>query len=232
MKLLAKEIEPTSGNIRTGPKVEFAYYAQHQLEILRKEETVYNEIESVGSGRGETEIKKYLGMFLFTGKDTEKKINILSGGEKARVALARMLLSPVDILLLDEPTNHLDIKARAILEQALKKYKGAIVCISHDRHFLNTVTNTTLQIGPAGLKIYHGNYDYFLWKKEKDQKVIPKFKEKDQTSLCKNTEFKAKKKDKNRDTLIGRRIVKIDTEIEKSRALLQDKKTRTIINYL
>ena len=226
LKLFAKEVEPTSGNIKIGSEVESAYYAQHQLEILRKEETVYNEIESVGSGRGETEIKKYLGMFLFTGKDTEKKINILSGGEKARVALARMLLSPVDILLLDEPTNHLDIKARAILEQALKNYKGAIVCISHDRHFLNTVTNTTIQIGPTGLKIYHGNYDYFLWKKEKDQKVISKFNEGDQTSSCKNIEFIAKKKAKNRDTWIGRRIVKIDTEIEKARALLQNKENQ------
>ena len=223
LKLLAKEIEPTSGNIKMGPDVEFAYYAQHQLEILRKEETVYKEIESVGSGIGDTEIKKYLGMFLFTGEDTEKKINILSGGEKARVALAKMLLSPVDILLLDEPTNHLDIKARAILEQALKNYKGAIVCISHDRHFLNTVTNTTINIGRTGLKIYHGNYDYFLWKKEKDQKCIPKFKEVNQTSLYKNTEFKAKKKAKNRDTWIGRRITKINTEIDKARALLQDK---------
>ena len=93
----------------------------------------------------------------------------------------------------------------------------------NDRHFLNTVTNTTLQIGPTGLKIYHGNYDYFLWKKEKDQKVISKFNERDQTSSFKNIEFIAKKKAKNRDTWIGRRIVKIDTEIEKAQALLQNK---------
>ena len=94
---------------------------------------------------------------------------MLSGGEKARVALARMLISPVDLLLLDEPTNHLDIKARAVLEKALKEYKGSIVCISHDRHFLNEVTDITCEVGQKGLKIFNGNYDYYYWKKKDSQ---------------------------------------------------------------
>ena len=114
LKLLAGVIDPTVGRIEKGPRVDLAYYAQHQLEILNKENDIYNSIASVGSGLGETEIRTYLGGFLFSGEEIKKRIEVLSGGEKARVALARMLISPVDILLLDEPTNHLDIKARAV----------------------------------------------------------------------------------------------------------------------
>ena len=223
LKLLAQKIKPTLGNIEAGPNVEFSYYAQHQLEILKKDETIYNAIESVGSRLGETEIRTYLGMFLFSGKDIEKTIGVLSGGEKARVALARMLLSPVDILLLDEPTNHLDIKARAILEKALKNYNGSIVCISHDRHFLNTVTNITVEIGQNGLKFYNGNYDYFLWKKEEGQNIKLESRDKQSHNIKRNNEFKAKKKAKNRDTWIGRRIGQIDSELKDARALLQNK---------
>ena len=223
LKLLAQKIKPTLGNIEAGPNVEFSYYAQHQLEILKKDETIYNTIESVGSGLGETEIRTYLGMFLFSGEDIEKAIGVLSGGEKARVALARMLLSPVDILLLDEPTNHLDIKARAILEKALKNYNGSIVCISHDRHFLNAVTNITVEIGQGGLKFYNGNYDYFLWKKEEAQNIkLESYHDKNH-NFKRNNKFKVKKKAKNRDTWIGRRIGQIDAELKNARAILQDK---------
>ena len=223
LKLLAQKIKPTLGNIEAGPNVEFSYYAQHQLEILKKDETIYNTIESVGSGLGETEIRTYLGMFLFSGEDIEKAIGVLSGGEKARVALARMLLSPVDVLLLDEPTNHLDIKARAILEKALKNYNGSIVCISHDRHFLNAVTNITVEIGQGGLKIYNGNYDYFLWKKVENQNIKLKLHDNKNHNIKRKNEFKLKKKAKNRDTWIGRRIGQIDAELKNARAILQDK---------
>ena len=223
LKLLARQIMPTSGKIEIGSKVEFSYYAQHQLETLKKDETIYNAVETVGSGRGETEIRTYLGMFLFSGESIKKKIGVLSGGEKARVALARMLLSPVDILLLDEPTNHLDIKARAILERALKNYNGSIICISHDRHFLNTVTDITVKIGQDGLKVYNGNYDYYLWKKEEIQNIKSKTPDDMDLNIKRRNEFKAKKKNKNRDTWIGRRIGQIEIEIKAARASLQEK---------
>ena len=125
-----------------------------------------------------------------------------------------MLLSPVDILLLDEPTNHLDIKARAILERALKNYNGSIMCISHDRHFLNTVTDITVKIGQDGLKVYNGNYDYYLWKKEEIQNIKSKTPDDMDLNIKRRNEFKAKKKNKNRDTWIGRRIGQIEIEIK------------------
>jgi len=223
LKLLAEVIKPTKGKIVKGPDIDSAYYAQHQLETLKKDDDIYSSVASMGEGRGETEIRTYLGSFLFSGEEIKKGIGVLSGGEKARVALARMLISPVDILLLDEPTNHLDINARAILEKALKEYGGSIVCISHDRHFLNKVTDITCEVGHRGLKVYDGNYDYYYWKKNKRISEDNEEKDKDFKSLEKDIGYKAKKKIKNRETAIGRRIRTIEEEIDKARANIQNK---------
>jgi len=223
LKLLAEVIKPTKGKIVKGPDVDSAYYAQHQLETLKKDDDIYSSVASMGEGRGETEIRTYLGSFLFSGEEIKKGIGVLSGGEKARVALARMLISPVDILLLDEPTNHLDINARAMLEKALKEYGGSIVCISHDRHFLNKVTDITCEVGHRGLKVYDGNYDYYYWKKNKRISEDIEEKDKDWKSLEKDIGYKAKKKIKNRETAIGRRIRAIEEEIDKARANIQNK---------
>ena len=226
LKLLSEVIEPTKGKIEKGTNVDSAYYAQHQLEVLKKDDDIYSSVASVGEGKGETEIRTYLGSFLFSGEEIKKGIGVLSGGEKARVALARMLISPVDILLLDEPTNHLDIKARAVLENALKEYKGSIVCISHDRYFLNKVTDITCEVGHKGLKIYNGNYDYYYWKKNRSVKNLSGKKDSVAKVFSEGMSYKEKKKIKNRKTAIGRRIGLIEKEINKARALIQNKKNQ------
>ena len=229
LKLLAQVIEPNSGKIEKGSNVKIAYYAQHQLELLNKDDSVYESVASVSHGIGETEIRTYLGSFLFSGDDIKKDIDVLSGGEKARVALARMLMDPADLLLLDEPTNHLDIRSRAILERALKKYKGSIVCISHDRHFLNKVTNLTCEVGRGRVELYSGNYDYYHWKKHNDNNESYKEKEKE-INLSINDNYINKKKNKNRITWIGRRFGQIEHEIDIARAIIQNKENQD--NYM
>ena len=226
LKLLSEVIEPTKGKIEKGPNIDSAYYAQHQLEVLKKDDDIYNSVASVGEGIGETEIRTYLGSFLFSGEEIKKGIGVLSGGEKARVALARMLISPVDVLLLDEPTNHLDIKARAVLENALKEYKGSIVCISHDRYFLNKVTDITCEVGHKGVKIYNGNYDYYYWKKNREVNKLAEENDSIDKAFSEGMSYKEKKKIKNRETAIGRRIGLIEIEINKARALIQNKKNQ------
>ena len=229
LKLLAQVIEPNSGKIKKGSNVKIAYYAQHQLELLNKDDTVYESVASVSHGIGETEIRTYLGSFLFSGDDIKKDIGVLSGGEKARVALARMLMDPADLLLLDEPTNHLDIRSRAVLERALTKYKGSIVCISHDRHFLNKVTNLTCEVGQGRVELYSGNYDYYHWKKHNDNNDSYKEKEK-KINLSIKDNYINKKKNKNRITWIGRRFGQIEHEIDTARAIIQNKENRD--NYM
>ena len=146
LKMLAGVESVTSGAVRIGRNVDQAYYAQHQLETLDPNDTVFESIQKVSPGWSETEIRTYLGSFMFTGDEIEKYIKVLSGGEKARVAMARMLVEPSHLLLLDEPTNHLDIVTRNVVETALKQFTGSIVCISHDRHFLNNITLSLIHI--------------------------------------------------------------------------------------
>ena len=218
LKMLAGVEPVTSGAVRIGSNVDSAYYAQHQLEILNPNETVFESIQKVSQKWSEIQMRTYLGSFMFSGDEIEKYVKVLSGGEKARVALARMLVEPSHILLLDEPTNHLDMVTRNVVERALIQFSGSIVCISHDRHFLNNVTNITCEVAGGGIRLFEGNYEYYEWKKkEETQKSTRTSKVKIEST--KKSNYKEQKKVRNRLTWIDKRFKTIENEIEKERAL-------------
>ena len=223
LKMLAGVEGVTSGAIRLGNSVVRSYYAQHQLEILEVSDTVYESIEKVSPGWSETNIRKYLGSFLFSKDEVEKLVKVLSGGEKARLAMARMLIEPSHLLLLDEPTNHLDMISRNVLENAMMNYNGAIVCISHDRHFLNQITNTTCEVGNGKIKLYEGNYEYYEWKREPQKEVKLQNKKTEANKESKVT-YKDRKKIRNRLSSISKRYMAIDSELDLLKNIIEHPK--------
>lgn len=166
LKMIAGDIKPDTGHIKYGVNVDLLYYAQHQLDKLDINNTVYQEIEKIAPGWSMGQIRNLLGAFLFKGDDVDKLISVLSGGEKSRLALAKMLVRPAPLLCLDEPTNHLDISSCDVLEQSLKKFNGSILFITHDRHLINSVANKVVEITPGKMTIYEGNYNYYIYKKQ------------------------------------------------------------------
>ena len=164
MKLIAGKLKPDAGQISLGQNVTEAYYAQHQLEELNPSNTVLAELDTVAAGWTTSEERRLLGAFLFHGDDVEKRVNVLSGGERARLALAKMLVSPDPLLLLDEPTNHLDIDSVDVLEKALIDFPGTIILISHDEHLVRAVANKVVDVRNHRVTVYDGDYDYFLFK--------------------------------------------------------------------
>ena len=166
MKMIAG-IEPLStGTRELGVNVGVAYYAQHQLEGLNESNTVLQEIDSVAPTWTVPQQRSLLGAFLFSGDDIDKRVGVLSGGERARLALAKMLVSPEALLCLDEPTNHLDIDSVDMLENALKRFPGTIVLISHDEHLVRAVANRVVDIRDGKMTVIDGDYDYYLFKRE------------------------------------------------------------------
>jgi ATP-binding cassette subfamily F protein 3 len=167
LKMLAGALEPDRGDRRVDPRARVSYYSQHQVETLDYGRTIYEEIQDAAPELDPQQTRALAGRFLFSGDDAFKTIGVLSGGEKARVALAKLLVHPPNLLLLDEPTSHLDIPSRELLEDALEEYTGAIVMISHDRHFLESLANRVVEVGGGGARNYLGTYTEYLDKKER-----------------------------------------------------------------
>jgi ATP-binding cassette subfamily F protein 3 len=166
IKLLAG-IEPLSaGEYRLGHNVQHDYFAQDQYKELHQDARILDDIGRVAPSSRETDLRNLLGCFLFSGDDVFKRIGVLSGGERNRYALLRMLLHPANFLLLDEPTNHLDMRAKDVLLEALSKYSGTVVFVSHDRYFIDKLATRVFEIGAGRVEVYPGNYEDFMWRKQ------------------------------------------------------------------
>jgi ATP-binding cassette, subfamily F, member 3 len=183
IKLLSG-IEPlTAGEYKLGYNVQSDYFAQDQYKELDQDARMIDDIGRVSPSSRETDLRNLLGCFLFSGDEVFKRIGVLSGGERNRYALLRMLLHPANFLLLDEPTNHLDIRAKDVLLEALSKYTGTVVFVSHDRYFIDKLATRVFEIGGGRVEVYPGNYEDFLWRKQGDAK---KLQEEISTSVAKS----------------------------------------------
>ena len=167
-KIIIGQLSPSKGEIKEGFNVSLGYYAQNQAETLDRNKTLLQTMEDHSPPEMRTKLRNILGAFLFSGEDVDKKVSVLSGGERARLALACLLLRPINFLVMDEPTNHLDIVSKEILKNALTKYDGTLVIVSHDRHFLSSLTQKTIEFRNRQLHEYLGDVDYFLSKRRAD----------------------------------------------------------------
>jgi ATP-binding cassette subfamily F protein 3 len=206
--------EPVDGERTIGYNVIYGFYAQHQLESLHVDNEILDELKQAGSGKTEQELRNVLGCFLFSDEDVFKKIKVLSGGEKSRVALAKTLISEANFLLLDEPTNHLDFISENILIQALQQYQGSFVVVSHNRHFVSQVANKIWYIENHQIKEYPGTYDeYEYWRKKNAQQssVTPEPVKKQEPKIEKKKEVTPS----NHLKALQSNLKKVEASIEK-----------------
>lgn len=171
-KIIVGEIRDYTGTFRLGAQVQVGYYAQNQAAMLNGEKTVFQTIDDIATGDIRPKIRNILGSFLFDSEDCEKKVKVLSGGEKARLALAKLLLTPSNLLVLDEPTNHLDMDSKDILKNALLQYTGTLIVVSHDRDFLQGLTEALYEFRDGGIHEFRGDIFEFLAAKEEQEKRL------------------------------------------------------------
>ena len=165
-RMLIGELEATEGTIKVGANVNIGYYAQNQDDLMDGEFTVFDTLDRVAVGDIRTRLRDILGAFLFRGEDIDKKVKVLSGGERSRLAMARLMLEPYNLLVLDEPTNHMDMRSKDILKRAIQKYDGTVVLVSHDRDFLDGIVDRVYEFRDGGVKEYLGGIYYFLEKRK------------------------------------------------------------------
>ena len=165
-RMLIGELTPTEGSIRLGANVNIGYYAQNQDDLMDGDFTVFDTLDRVAVGDIRTHLRDILGAFLFRGEDIDKKVKVLSGGERSRLAMARMMLEPRNLLVLDEPTNHMDMRSKDILKEAIMKYDGTVVVVSHDREFLDGMVDKIYEFRDGGVQEYLGGIYYFLEKRK------------------------------------------------------------------
>lgn len=223
MRVLTGELEPFSGQAKTGYNVDIGYYAQNQEDILDKKETVFGTLDRIAVGEVRTRLRDILAAFLFRGEDIDKKVAVLSGGERSRLAMAKLMLRSHNLLALDEPTNHMDIRSKDVLKQALQAYDGTVVVVSHDRDFLNGLVDKVYEFADGRVKEYLGGVDDFLRRKKADSfreiekkavpepaaaPVQPKPDARQQRTLSRE-----EKKAKNRQNQLEKQIAELESKM-------------------
>ena len=217
------------GTVKYGHNVEITYFAQDQAESLDPNKTILETVDAVAVGDIRKDLRSILGSFLFTGEDVDKRVSVLSGGERTRLALCLLLLSPSNFLILDEPTNHLDIKSKEVLKEALKNYEGTFIVVSHDREFLENLTNRIWDIEDKGLKIHHFGVKEFLARKmtlsSDDKKTNNKETETEVKEVIKEEvkkenvlSYEEQKEIKKKKTQLNNQVRKAEQQIEKLEA--------------
>jgi ATP-binding cassette subfamily F protein 3 len=232
LKLLAGVIEYDKGDIVLGTNVTRAYFAQHQIETLNDSHTVLESLEEVAGSMPRTRKQSILGAFLFSGDDVQKKVSVLSGGERSRLSLARILASPTPFLLLDEPTNHLDMRSCEMLAAALTDYEGTLVTISHDRYFLDGIIDRVWEVDAGCVKEYVGSYSDYEWAKAReDEQATSGNKESDAPQKTSNSKKDKERKRKEAEARNQRyrqlkplqdQLKKVEQKLE---AIMQEKQT-------
>lgn len=220
-KIIVGEWEPTEGMVNLGTNVDLGYFAQNQVDFLPENDTPLSFMLSQAPPNMRTKVRSLLGAFLFSGEDVEKKIKVLSGGEKTRLALARMLLVSINFLVLDEPTHHLDMQTKSILKQALQSYDGTLLIVSHDRDLLAGLTDKTYEFRDGEVKEYLGDVEYFLMKRDEDNMRAIEMGSKSgnakRTTLSKEDKielYEKKKALKNHVNKLERKIEKLEKRIK------------------
>ena len=239
MRVIMNELDPKAGVSKVGYNVNIGYYAQNQEDILDKEDTVFGTLDRVAVGDIRLKLRDILGAFLFKGEDIDKKVAVLSGGERARLAMAKLILKPYNLLALDEPTNHMDIRSKDILKQALKAYDGTLVIVSHDRDFLDGLVDKLYEFRDGKVKEHLGGVQEFLERRrlenlselerhykpaveEKPVEVIQKKEEAKQEYQTKKFVSKEEKKIRNRIAFLEKGIEDVESKMKDIEALLMN----------
>ena len=222
MRVIMRELDPLEGEARVGHNVHIGYYAQNQEDILDPSETVLGTLDRIAVGDIRTRLRDLLGAFLFKGEDIDKKVSVLSGGERARLGMAKLMLSPYNVLALDEPTNHMDIRSKDVLKQALKSFDGTLIVVSHDRDFLEGLVDKLYEFRDGKVQEHLGGVEDFLRRRKLEslqelerkapQQAAPAAQQSVKPAKTDNTAFKAQSKEQKK---IKNRVDYLEKEIEK-----------------
>ena len=238
MRVIMRELDPMSGESKVGHNVNIGYYAQNQEDILDKEDTVFGTLDRIAVGDIRLKLRDILGAFLFKGEDIDKKVAVLSGGERARLAMAKLMLKPYNLLALDEPTNHMDIRSKDILKQALKAYDGTLIIVSHDRDFLDGLVDKLYEFRDGKVKEHLGGVQDFLERRkletlnelerhykpvaEKPAEVVERKEEAKQEYQAQKYVSKEEKKIRNRISFLEKGIEEIEGKMKEIEAVLMN----------